>query len=217
MARGHWGRRTASLVVGAILLTACQSGEPEIPLATIGTSSTASELATPSETDEWAVPDPLTEDYLIRVLNEMEREIAIFDEWVTLSDVGEQPTEDLIQHVRNVFHPDLVQPYVDALLAGRDEGDGYPFTVRPRGQYEATAVVVHRDDPDCPLLEVTWDESRVIEPGGNQREPELMGLEPSEATEANASGWLYEFTVKAATITDAELADELEEGHLCAI
>ena len=208
-------RGTSALALSvALVLSGCTGGGEEVPAPPIGVPSSPDSSASASE-DPWAIPDPITEDYLVRVLNELEREIAQFDEWVTLSEPGEEPPDSILKHVRSVLVPELVDGYVELFLDARDGGAEFASTVRPRGQYRVMDIETLRVDPDCPLLRVEWDSSAVVTPEGNQRDPQVIGLELVRGLTNNPTGWHYELVAAASDVTQADIDEQLEGRSLC--
>ena len=205
-------RGTSALALSvALVLSGCTGDGEEVPAPPIGVSSPDSSAS--ASADPWAIPDPITEDYLIRVLNELEREVAEFQRWVIQSEIGEDPPANVLAVIERTFNSEAGASFVEASLGVRDSGFDYSETLDPRGQYFATSVEILRSDPTCPLLLVEWDSSEVTN-DPSSRADEIVGLDPAPDLDSE-SGWVFSFIRFAARTSQDEIDAELEARGLC--
>ncbi len=209
-----------ALAVGALMLTACNgdatpSVDPTGPEIGFETSPTPSEPATE---DEWAAPDPLTEEYVRRVLTEIEREQAGFFGWFLTGEHGSEVPEEIKDHIRRSYIAVSAEAFIDQVIAAYQEPEDFDHLADPYGQYTPSEVVILRADAACPLLEVDWDASAAeVAPGaegGRQKTLIALGQQVAGAP-SNRTGWVYEAAIEFDDLAEGAIQQELESRSLC--
>lgn len=219
-------RASAAIAACALALTACQSGQgstqtgppPEIGGGDIDATPPASDEPTEPTAagEDWTPPDPLTEEYLLRVLTSLEADLAIFDRWLIESEANEEPPPSAREAVVRVFVPGFVENYIDTYVIDHAKDPDAPGAKRPYGQYRPTSVELLRSDVACPFIVVTWDSSEVASAEGRERRPDVIALVRSSTHDVkNESGWLIRAIKKQHNVPAEDVQKELDERSLC--
>jgi hypothetical protein len=197
-------RVAAALCVGALVLGACSSdgATPDdgastttaAPSPSSPTSPTAADTDAPSPSaspsDPCAMPDPVTEEYVDRVVN------TIYEEWGAISrELLEEPADptaitpvETRERIAELFAGEYLQRRLeeaDDKLRGDREGLLPPEDF---GQLRFTTEVLTESSTAC-LVAVGRIDFSETATGGGQRLV-AMSLTPADSDETNETGWL---------------------------
>jgi len=228
------GSRLRALAATSLIAVACSSAPGDVgPVAQVGgpvATAPATPPADPVEVaaaierteptpQDWTAPDPITVEYVTRVLTEIERLQANFDRWLIDSEPWDEPPADIEADFLGIYHLLIGRNLMQEVLVDyAEDEDGRPDAARPLGQDYPTDIELLLTRPDCILARVDWDTSGTVLPTGVARAREIIGLvdTPASQVHTNQTGWVIAFNFRESEVDPNQLQTEIDgEGSLC--